>query len=117
MRKAQDLKCFGATDTPFCPPTVQAPPGSCFLGSTTLLNIAFAFGFAIFIAVFVAASFSGGHINPAVTVAFMLTRKISLLRGALYVGFQLGGACLGSAFVLAVSHSLSPCQKSIAALN
>lgn len=37
----------------------KAAPGSCFLGSTTLLNIAFGFGFAIFISVYVAASFSG----------------------------------------------------------
>ena len=40
----------------------KAAPGSCFLGSTTLLNIAFGFGFSIFIAVYVAASFSGKHL-------------------------------------------------------
>lgn len=35
-------------------------PGSCFIGNTTtLLNIAFAFGFSIFAMVYAAASFSG----------------------------------------------------------
>jgi hypothetical protein len=36
-------------------------PGACFLGSTNLLNIAMAFGFSIFVLVYAAASFSGGH--------------------------------------------------------
>ena len=37
-------------------------PGSCFVGNTTsLLNIAFAFGFSIAVMVYGAASFSGEH--------------------------------------------------------
>lgn len=83
--------------------TTKAAPGSCFLGSTTLLNIAFGFGFSIFIAVYVAASFSGGHINPAVTLAFMLTQRVSIVRGFLYIIFQCLGACTGSAFVYAIN--------------
>ena len=41
----------------FCPAVTS---GSCFLSSTTaLLNIALAFGFTIFVVIFVTAPFSG----------------------------------------------------------
>lgn len=71
-------------------------PGSCFLQSTTLLNIAMSFGFALFVVIYFTASFSGGHINPAVTLAMFLTRRISLLRGVLYTCFQCAGAAVAS---------------------
>ena len=94
---------------PSCPAVV---PGSCFLSSTTaLLNIALAFGFTIFVVIFVTAPFSGelqglhdlksayspdlntkvpagGHINPAVSFAFFLAQKISLVRGTCYIIVQ-----------------------------
>ncbi|WIA16082.1 hypothetical protein OEZ85_012807 [Tetradesmus obliquus] len=77
-------------------------PGACFLGSTNLLNIAMAFGLSIFVLVYAAASFSGGHLNPAITIAFFLARRISLVRAAVYVACQLAGAMVGSALVRAV---------------
>ncbi|KAK9845007.1 hypothetical protein WJX74_009600 [Apatococcus lobatus] len=72
-------------------------PGSCFLSSTTaLLNIALAFGFSLFVVIYFTASFSGGHINPAVTIAFVASNKVSVLRGACYIIMQLGGAAVAS---------------------
>lgn len=44
---------------------------------------------------------SGAHINPVVTVAFWLMRKISTGTLVIYVGAQLAGACLGSLPLLA----------------
>eukprot|EP00878_Enallax_costatus_P001813 GHUV01001971.1.p1 GENE.GHUV01001971.1~~GHUV01001971.1.p1 ORF type:complete len:322 (+),score=44.83 GHUV01001971.1:32-997(+) len=77
-------------------------PGACFLGSTNLLSIALAFGLAIFILVYASASFSGGHLNPAVTFAMLIAGRISILRAVTYVVCQLAGAIVGSALVLAV---------------
>jgi aquaporin PIP len=71
-------------------------PGSCFLQSTTLLNIAMSFGFALFVIIYFTASFSGGHLNPAVTLAMFITQRISLLRAFLYTIFQCSGAAIGS---------------------
>jgi len=34
---------------------------------------------------------SGGHINPAVTIAMMAIKKVTILRGVTYVIFQLVG--------------------------
>ena len=42
---------------------------------------------------------TGGHLNPAVTAAFLMTKKISLIKAALYWIAQLGGAILGSYLV------------------
>lgn len=84
-------------DTSLKAPTVK--PGSCFLQSTTLLNIALSFGFSLFAVVYFAASFSGGHINPAVTLAMFVTKRISLLRGVLYTIFQCSGAAIASVII------------------
>lgn len=43
-----------------------------------------------------------GHLNPAVTFAMLLARRISLVRAFLYILCQMAGAILGSALVLAV---------------
>lgn len=45
---------------------------------------------------------SGGHINPAVTVAMFITGKISLVRALLYVVFQCAGATAGTASIKAL---------------
>jgi len=45
---------------------------------------------------------SGGHFNPAVSLACMITKKISMLRAALYVCAQCGGAIAGAALVYGI---------------
>lgn len=76
--------------------------GTCFLGTSNVLNIAIAFGFSIFVLVYCAASFSGGHINPAVTFGMFVARKISVLRAVLYMVAQCLGACTGAGLVRAI---------------
>lgn len=84
----------------------SAPGGmECPLTSARVVEIAASFGFSIAVLVYCAASFSGGHINPAVTLAFAITKKISLLRAALYITAQVGGAILGSFIVSVVNKS------------
>lgn len=46
--------------------------------------------------------FAGGHLNPAISLAFLLAKKISLQRFVCYVISQLAGAMTGSALVYAV---------------
>merc|ERR1719384_1311363 len=45
---------------------------------------------------------SGGHFNPAITLAMMITKRISMLRAALYVCAQCGGAIAGAALVYGI---------------
>lgn len=96
--------CFGchssdvATGAKTSAGTISAP-ADCFLSSSRALTIAASFGFSIAVMVYAAASFSGGHLNPAVTLAACLTRKVSLPRALIYFVAQIGGALLGAFFV------------------
>jgi MIP family channel proteins len=64
-----------------------------------VLPIATTFGLSITVLAFNIGPISGGHINPAVTYALMLIRKISPWRSFLYMVAQFLGAVLGSALM------------------
>jgi len=63
-------------------------------GAEGLVGIALATGLALAIMITIFAATSGGHINPAVTVGFLVTRRIAPLLGLLYIVAQLVGATL-----------------------
>ena len=65
-----------------------------------LLAIALAHGFAIVLLAYATANISGGHINPAVTFAALITKNISSTRAAMFVLGQLAGAAAGAALLL-----------------
>jgi len=68
--------------------------------------ISFGWGFAVFVAVVVAAPFSGAHINPAVSIGLAVAGKFAWAKVPGYIFAQLGGACTGSflAWFLYSSH-------------
>ncbi|OEL32816.1 putative aquaporin PIP2-6 [Dichanthelium oligosanthes] len=68
-------------------------------GGIGVLGIAWAFGGMIFLLVYCTGEISGGHINPAVTLALLLAQKVSLPRAALYVAGQCLGAVCGAGLV------------------
>ena len=65
-------------------------------GGVGLLGIAIAHGLALSIAVSATMNISGGHINPAVTIAMLITRKISAGTAIMYIISQLIGGALGA---------------------
>ena len=86
---------------------VFAGPGAVIVnevsgGGVGTLGIGLSFGLAVMAAIYATGHLSGAHINPAVTVAFALTRHFpwSLVPG--YVAAQLLGACAASAAHLAL---------------
>ena len=70
-------------------------------GRVDLVGIALAHGLAIFLGVSFTAHLSGGHLNPAVTVAFMATKRIGTGAGLAYIVSQLLGGIV-AALVLKV---------------
>ncbi len=48
------------------------------------------------------ANISGGHINPVVTFGALVTGKIGLIKGIMYVVAQLVGAVVGALLLAAV---------------
>lgn len=65
----------------------------------TLLLVAFAHGLAIALMVAAAGHISGGHYNPAVTVAMWVGGKIGALKALGYIAAQLVGASVGAALL------------------
>ncbi len=59
--------------------------------------IAMGWGLAVFVAVFCVASFSGAHINPAVTVGLAAAGKFSWSLVPMYIAAQCIGGALGAA--------------------
>jgi MIP family channel proteins len=86
-----------------------------------LIVIAMGHGFAIAVLVWAIAHISGGHINPAVTIAAFVVGKIKLAKAGLYVIAQLSGAVCGAFLLKAVipdtqegglgAHALSPAMQ------
>ncbi|XP_068123353.1 aquaporin-5-like [Hyperolius riggenbachi] len=69
----------------------------------TVLQIAIAFGLGIATLVQAFGHVSGAHINPAVTIAFLLGSHISVLRALFYIVAQLVGAIAGAGILHAVA--------------
>ncbi len=58
--------------------------------------ISFGWGMAVFVAVYVAAPYSGAHLNPAVTIALAVAKKFEWSQVPMYLLAQLAGAMAGS---------------------
>ncbi|MGI9030838.1 MAG: aquaporin [Ilumatobacteraceae bacterium] len=80
-------------------------PGSAVLAGDDLgvLGISLAFGFALLLMVYVIGPISGCHINPAVTLGFLLTRKIPLRHAAWAWLAQLLGGIFGAAVLFGIA--------------
>jgi len=74
----------------------KAALGSDAIQIPSLTLIALAHGFAIMILVYAVGEVSGGHINPAVTWACLITDRISVLRAIVYWICQIIGGIVGS---------------------
>jgi MIP family channel proteins len=65
------------------------------------VGVALVFGLIIMVMVYATGHLSGAHINPAVTVAFVLARHFDRREAVAYVGAQLVGAALAALLLLA----------------
>ena len=66
------------------------------LSIESIIMIALAHGAAIGLMVYAFGHISGAHINPAVTIPMMITKKISVADGIGYIIFQLIGAVVAA---------------------
>jgi MIP family channel proteins len=71
-------------------------------GKIGLLGIAVAHGLALSIGVTATMHISGGHLNPAVTAAFLATGRMKPEQAAQYIVSQLAGATVAGFFLKAI---------------
>ncbi|XP_043823703.1 aquaporin-6 [Dromiciops gliroides] len=69
----------------------------------SVLQVAITFNLATAMAIQVTWKVSGAHVNPAVTLAFLVGSNISLPRAMAYVVAQLAGAIAGAALLYGVT--------------
>lgn len=72
-------------------------------GPPSVLGAALAFGLAQATLVQVLGHVSGGHVNPAITLAFLLASQLSLARALGYMLAQLLGALAGAGVLYGVT--------------
>ena len=74
------------------------------------IKIGLGFGLAMATMVQCVGHISGAHLNPAITVAMVITRNISLLRTGMYILAQTLGAIAGIGILYGVTpHSVHDC--------
>lgn len=79
--------------------------GTAVLAGDTVgtVGIALAFGLTLLALVFTIGPISGCHVNPAVTLGVLVSRRIDARRAATYVVAQILGAIVGAALVLVIA--------------
>lgn len=73
-----------------------------FAHSIGTTGVAAVFGLVIMAMVYATGHLSGAHINPAVTIAFAITRHFPARDAVAYIAAQLAGAAIGAFLLLAV---------------
>jgi len=83
--------------------------GALYTGSLSLrplyyLGISIAFGFGIGGIVHILSDASGGHVNPAVSFALFLERRVSFLQMLFYIISQFAGGFLGAGILYGIGN-------------
>ena len=67
-------------------------------------SINWGFGIAVMLGIFVSGGVSGGHLNPAVTLAMALGKKLAWKKVPIYFAAQYSGAFLAASVVYFVYY-------------
>ena len=78
----------------------------CGQGAGGYVGTAFAFGLAIVAMAYCVGNVSGCHINPAVSLAMLINKKMSVKDFCFYVLAEVLGAILGIALLYAIIYAL-----------
>jgi len=70
------------------------------------LGISLAFGISVLVMVYAIGQISGCHINPAITIAMLVNRKIPAKDAVIYIIVQCIGAIIASALLLTIMTGL-----------
>ena len=111
------LVFIGAGSVPLTVFLTAGAGGSGIDGTAGLSTISFSFAFAIFAAVYSIGHISGCHINPAVTIALLATRKVDGRTAGGYIVAQFIGAFAGAALTLIILQGNDPAKLGLGAVS
>ncbi len=111
------LVFIGAGSVPLTVFLTAGAGGTGIDGTSGLSTISFSFAFAIFAAVYSVGHISGCHINPAVTIALLATRKIDANTAISYIAAQIVGAFIGAALTLIILTGNDPAALGLGAVG
>jgi glycerol uptake facilitator protein len=111
------LVFIGAGSVPLTVFLTAGGGGTGIDGTAGLSTISFCFAFAIFAAVYSVGHISGAHINPAVTVALLATRKIDSRTAGVYIVAQCVGAVVGAVLTYIVLVGNDPAKLGLGAVT
>jgi MIP family channel proteins len=80
-------------------PVISSPQAADVYGSLTVVGIALAHGLAIAVMVSAVGHISGGHFNPAITLGFLVTRRIAPSLAVVYWSMQFAAATAAAALL------------------
>jgi aquaporin Z len=94
-------------------------PGTAIIGVDVMgtFGVAFAFGLALLAMAYTIGHVSGCHINPAVTLGFLLGRKITAAQAVYYWAAQFIGAALGGFIIWMITEQGDLDQTGVFAAN
>lgn len=93
-------------------------PGTAILAPQVgLLGISLAFGLSLLVMAYVIGPVSGCHINPAVTLALLVARKVTVMHAVFAVIGQLIGAIAGAAIVFGIASGRPEFERGQFAAN
>lgn len=81
---------------------------ACGVDTASVVGTAAAFGLAVVAMAYTIGGVSGCHINPAITLACLISGRISGKDAAMYMIFQVIGAFIGSAILALLVADLTP---------
>lgn len=80
-------------------PVISSPQAADVYSSLTVVGIALAHGLAIAVMVSAVGHISGGHFNPAITLGFVVTRRIAPTLAVVYWSMQFAAATAAAALL------------------
>lgn len=76
------------------------------VNAASVIGTSLAFGLAVVAMAYTIGGVSGCHINPAITLGCLVTKRISCKDAAMYMVFQVIGAFIGSAILYALTMNV-----------
>ncbi|KRL58585.1 MIP/aquaporin family protein [Latilactobacillus fuchuensis] len=81
--------------------------GAVVIAKGDTLTIALAFGLTVTVMAYAFGAISGGHFNPAVSIAMMINQRLSVKDGIAYIVAQFIGSALASGLMAILINALS----------